>query len=116
MKMPIAFGTVTTFMHKGIECIFSEKANELISHKAHKMFLLESFFAAEPINSIKWVDLKVLEDQNSQEQYLPMYRIGNADHELILWPFLRGSDLVIGVECSSERPDLADLEPSRFVR
>lgn len=112
MNIPIFFNAAKTFMHKGVECVFSKKANAIVSSDEQKGFLFESFFAVEPINSIRWVDLKIFENQNnSEEEYLPMYRIGNGEHELILWPFLRGSDLVLAVECSSERPDLDDLKP-----
>jgi hypothetical protein len=107
----------TTFMYKGIECVFSETADKILPSDAQKELLFKSFFSYVPINSIKWVDSKILrETEINSEELLPMYRIGNNEHELLLWPILNGSDLFLGVECSTERPELANLKPERKVK
>jgi len=90
-------------MYKGIECVFSEKAEAILSSDDLKIFLLDSFFTYEPIDSIRWVNVKEATD----DEQLPMYRISNnANQSLLLWPTLNGSDLLLAVDSVEDRPDL----------
>jgi len=93
-------------MFKGIECVFSEKAEAIVPSDDAKTFLLETFFSYEPINSIRWVDAKSLDDARKDDGSLPMYTIGNGESELLLWPLLNDGDLWMGIESAEERPDL----------
>jgi hypothetical protein len=97
----------TIYMFKGIECAFSEKANALVPSEEEKIGLLETFFSYEPIDSIQWVDTKLFDDDARADELLPIYRISDDKNELLLWPVLNGSDLVLGIESAEERPDLS---------
>lgn len=96
------------FMFKGIECEFSEKAEKIVESDDAKTHLLETFFEYQPIDSIKWVSQKDLLDARKTNTTFPMYQIGNGVDELLLWPVLLGSDLSLGVESATERPDLQE--------
>jgi hypothetical protein len=97
------------FVYKGIDCVFSEKADAIVPSDEAKIFLLDTFFSYEPINSIEWVDSKSLTDARKDDGSLPMYRIGNGSDELLFWPLLNGSDLWLGIESAEERPDLSEV-------
>jgi len=97
----------SVFMFKGIECTFTKKADDIVPSEEEKMGLLETFFSHEPIGSIQWVDCKKLDDES--DELLPIYRIGDGLNELLLWPVLNGSDLILGIESADERPDLREF-------
>lgn len=104
----------TTFMFKGIECNFSEKANDIVPTDAHKIAMLETFFHYEPIDSIKWVNTKTLNTVTLPDNCYPIYRIGNGESELLLWPMLVESDLLLGVQSADEAPELSGM-PSEIL-
>jgi hypothetical protein len=106
----------TIFMFKGIECKFSKKANDIVPTDAHKNHLLETFFHYEPIDSIKWVNTKTIHTVTLPEDCYPIYRIGNGENELLLWPMLVESDLLLGVQSADEAPELKDRPAEILVQ
>ena len=98
--------TETKIMFKGIECFFSNKADDIVPSNEAKNGLLESFFSYLPINDMKWLDCKVLDEAYNGDGLVEIYSITNGTDELLFWPSVHKSNLLIRIECTGERKDL----------
>jgi hypothetical protein len=95
------------FMHKGVECHFSQSASERIGSDDDKTAFLDNFFEHEPMNAIKWVTLEELEKCQFNDAALPMYSIRNSKGDtLLIWPMLDNANLHLYIESLVDRPEL----------
>lgn len=99
---------MSNYMFKGIECEFTDNADTIVPSNEEKSLFLETFFSYEPINSVKWLNRKNIEDAKKTNRSLPIYRISNGSNELFLWPMLVDSDLLLLIESADDRPDLRE--------
>jgi len=101
----------TIFVHKGVECHFSPAVNALLETDECKADFVDNFFKHEPINSIKWVTIKELEEARviDRNAALPMYSIQNDEGDtLLIWPMLNNADLFLYIESLVDRPDMVN--------
>lgn len=99
----------TVFMHKGVECHFSDRANSCVTADEDKIHFLDNFFNCEPMNSIKWVTVEEVETMRltNPDAALPMYSISNKNGDtLLIWPMLEAANLYLYIEALVDRPDL----------
>lgn len=64
--------------------------------------MLDSFFAREPADQIKWVT--GFDFRTSLRQ--PMYTMSNGRVTVLFWPIQDGDNRLMGIELLSEKPEL----------